>query len=734
MANNYRVLWRAPASILGGLLAGILISVGHHLYYASLEGTSPEGSRIIVGYRFSNQAFTTAVGTAFAFIVRAFLLFAVSGAYVQVFWHSATHARKVNTLEEIDAMLSILSNLFAFRAGSSWWKYPMLLLIALIAWLLPIAFTIPPASISVIVAPVTTSASKRAPNFDFASLRYVASMPMDGAKEVQDPVGVFNTYLYNGPSAEVQKVANAVAYGGTVLPITPPAANSSWQLDFYGPSLICHPMDDNTRLQVESSIAYWLWEQRQFDADGNCDFPKGYLTWSSREGGVPNPFLGSTNEVNDLDPVGSSSFPLGPGNMTFLQCDLHNASYHAAFNYESGRQSIAVQANHKEMVHTAGDVNANISDTVPYIFDEVLVKLIKEKSLSGLLRHLSYTAIADAFYQIIKGSVTTDEVGFPDTKIISTVLIDTPELGFLSSLYGLSPFASTLQEDLWHTNTSKGQSLSSPRHVNRGRSLQNTLEEMFQNITISLMSSELLQPNMTSEYAPPMPNVTTTTYEPLYQYSSRQLWIAYGVAIAASAVASLFGLLVIFFNDASYSSNFSSVYRTACSSRLDATMQAEDMKATDPLPRYLAKAALYITNSNSTAKPGHGNEQRTTLAAITGGSSEVSINRSKGTTEGADNGPRVANHSDAGNVAGYTMPILDIDISKEQKLCDVNLWGPIRTVEAFANLLIASRGRIVKLKHRRRCCQYPVAGLWMSTWSRIWAPSVFFNDAYARYI
>ncbi|KAI0420571.1 dehydrogenase with different specificitie [Xylaria grammica] len=47
--------------------------------------------------------------------------------------------------------------------------------------------------------------------------------------------------------------------------------------------------------------------------------------------------------------------------------------------------------------------------------------------------------------------------------------------------------------------------------------------------------------------------------------------------------------------------------------------------------------------------------------------------------------------------AGYATPVLDIDISKAQRLYDVNVWGPIRTVQAFADLLIASRGRIVNM-------------------------------------
>lgn len=46
---------------------------------------------------------------------------------------------------------------------------------------------------------------------------------------------------------------------------------------------------------------------------------------------------------------------------------------------------------------------------------------------------------------------------------------------------------------------------------------------------------------------------------------------------------------------------------------------------------------------------------------------------------------------------GYVRPVLDINIAAAQRLHDINLWGPLRTIQAFAELLIASRGRIVNV-------------------------------------
>lgn len=47
--------------------------------------------------------------------------------------------------------------------------------------------------------------------------------------------------------------------------------------------------------------------------------------------------------------------------------------------------------------------------------------------------------------------------------------------------------------------------------------------------------------------------------------------------------------------------------------------------------------------------------------------------------------------------AGYTTPVLDIDVDKAKIVHDINFWGPIRTVQAFSGLLIESKGRVVNI-------------------------------------
>ncbi|KAI1303411.1 hypothetical protein F5Y03DRAFT_395841 [Xylaria venustula] len=143
-------------------------------------------------------------------------------------------------------------------------------------------------------------------------------------------------------------------------------------------------------------------------------------------------------------------------------------------------------------------------------------------------------------------------------------------------------------------------------------------------------------------------NVTTTTWGPVYRYSSRQLWISYGVAVAVSTIASFIGLSAIYLSNASYSNKFSSVYRTAHSAKLNVTMRAEDMNATDPLPRYLTKATLFIATPNSAVRSVHGDDEKTALAATREVSSDTMIESGMKTAAVQDIELRIAHDFDPG--------------------------------------------------------------------------------------
>ncbi|GFP54598.1 hypothetical protein ACSS6W_002421 [Trichoderma asperelloides] len=64
---------------------------------------------------------------------------------------------------------------------------------------------------------------------------------------------------------------------------------------------------------------------------------------------------------------------------------------------------------------------------------------------------------------------------------------------------------------------------------------------------------------------------------------------------------------------------------------------------------------------------------------------------------------------------GYTMPILDVDIDKAQDLYNANVWGTVRTVQAFAALLIKRKGRVVNVSSVGAVVNTPWIGTYASS-------------------
>lgn len=115
--------------------------------------------------------------------------------------------------------------------------------------LIPIASIITPATLSVAGGLGAAKVEPRSvPSLDFQNLNFVAGMP----GSYNSPG--WNTYEYTGPSALARQIAMQVGVQGTVLPITAPAPNSSWDLTFRAPSIRCEDVAKDRHLAIEQSI------------------------------------------------------------------------------------------------------------------------------------------------------------------------------------------------------------------------------------------------------------------------------------------------------------------------------------------------------------------------------------------------------------------------------------------------------------------------------------------------
>ena len=81
------------------------------------------------------------------------------------------------------------------------------------------------------------------PQFEFGSFKYAAGLTN------------YNDYWkWSGPSRAIQSMALRVMTAGEVLPVTPPAPNSTWTLDFWGPALQCDNVPETKKDEIFTNI------------------------------------------------------------------------------------------------------------------------------------------------------------------------------------------------------------------------------------------------------------------------------------------------------------------------------------------------------------------------------------------------------------------------------------------------------------------------------------------------
>jgi len=118
--------------MLATLIAGLLLAVGHHLFYSSLNG-QPVDTQI-------PQTWVNRIGAALAFLVKLFLVAAVGIAYTQYQWR--TISRKPWQIKQIDSLTGVLNNAWFFYDVLLWIRVPTLAIIATISWYVVVVDTL----------------------------------------------------------------------------------------------------------------------------------------------------------------------------------------------------------------------------------------------------------------------------------------------------------------------------------------------------------------------------------------------------------------------------------------------------------------------------------------------------------------------------------------------------------------------------------------------------------------
>lgn len=362
------------------------------------------------------------------------------------------------------------------------------MLTSLFSRLLPIPFLLTPGTLTIEPAPIqpTPWSSTLVPQMDFINPNFVNFLGMPGG-DVE----------YNGPSELVQRVAAATASRGGILPITPPALNATWSLEFPGPSIQCGNVSGPFRSEILNNTGEWILDTRTTVAYSYFSWlasPSHMLPFTNSTGTmmlnpmsrswfgnasvimafnsdypiIPTSVLGNVSfDYPGGQPMGEKvqaqgGWPQVLRNYTILQCSLFNSSYNVGFEYSNGAQTIDVtkaDASQETIIATAPLLNP------------------------GEVQKASYQSIMDAFSVLLRGAVySLTEV--TTSFITQTILTETKELAFLS-----------IQREMY--TVFENSSLFHYRQVqplfgSRGP-LADALVQLFENITIGMLSDPYLQ-------------------------------------------------------------------------------------------------------------------------------------------------------------------------------------------------------------------------------------------------
>ncbi|KAF1985404.1 hypothetical protein K402DRAFT_108445 [Aulographum hederae CBS 113979] len=512
--------WRVPFTMAFGLLLGVVLPLLHHFLFSRCH-MHPVITRM-------QQQIVSGTGITLAFMTKAALALATSTSYTQTFWCHVR--RKPQRIEKIDSMFSALNSAFCLLDIPLWFRAPLLALLAILAWLTPLATIVTPGSMT--VATLAHNATYPHPVGQFDPSYYDAFWKEDGPHSVE-ALG-----QYPAPSNEFLRIAYGVAYGAARIPTSlhPPGPNSSYTLEAVLPKLLCkikderksmHPFWDyykNNTAELRSSIHYLAWAATKGHV--SVTEPPEYSYWSNT---APDRYSNDTARLFILASLGSMEQSIGTSGATAvaIECGLYNVSQTLDFSYQNNTETISTNPE-KSQILNAITLSENQAAKLPNsrIFHMTLVALFNSMVTGSIYDHTYHTNMCS-------------------TKIKSLLL---------------SNSTTPLQ-------------------------FKGAFEDLFENITLSLLAG--------SQFSKPQTvNVTVTSLVNFYVYKSHDLLMAYGISILCTAICVTVGIFSILENKTTFTNNFSTILRTTRNSGIGEVVSEEDSTGADPLPRHVARAVL----------------------------------------------------------------------------------------------------------------------------------------------
>jgi hypothetical protein len=302
---------------------------------------------------------------------------------------------------------------------------------------------------------------------------------------------------YERPDILVTRLSLATAVQGSILSIPPPLPNSSYSLEFDGPALKC---DDANSTELDMfAQAYKDWAALNWGSVNYLmyaawvGYTMGFLNitclnsqavcgsrmLASLDNGVPEPKLTTIYVAGNRNSSAGEYIPNnGTGDwssapdFTLLKCVLHNTSYVVDVNLHDRTEQL-VKVRKKEYLNPISALGSF------------------SRAENNTVEFLNYQSLMDCLGRILVGAIISSPI-----PIMSGPVNDDPYILTSSTQFLLTSLveAADLQNDETFA-LSLNDSTSEPALLNRHRDwyLKDGVEELFQNMTLSLLSAPRFQ-------------------------------------------------------------------------------------------------------------------------------------------------------------------------------------------------------------------------------------------------
>ena len=422
------------------------------------------------------------------------------------------------------------------------------------------------------------------------------------------------------PTAQMLKIVSASALNMLVTPPPPPTLNSSFSIQFYGPTVQCN---DSTP-QQEADFLYFMnnmareagtFTAQQYESGDYTVQPvaggpedtstlSGALVLSAFSPTVQavnqeQPFTTddfnnwipelNTSDINDYNfgQTGSQAIWIQLSNQTFV-CTAVNASFDIGFEFVNGVGSVSQQ--NIQILPAAADGNPELAGTNTL---ELSYELVYGTDPSKAAYFTTFLALGSNIF----GNISLENTRCKDGPTLGCsanaslpVDVDTSRAS-LTGLIACDEIAHNYWYDIYSIPSNESAFPAEP-WMCRNRTLARGIEDLANNLTISMLSSANFTTNTTTQ-------VTSLSTQNIYRYDKRNLFISYGAVVVVTLFVLLVGLASLISNGVYHDGSFSTIMATTRNPDLDAISQGACLGGTkDIAVRNLMFGALTQNESS----------------------------------------------------------------------------------------------------------------------------------------